>query len=247
MSKTNYIGVIGLGDLGAQLSAQIIGAKLSVLAYNRSPDREIQLNQDMLEKPVFYANIEKYFSLATMEEIFAKCDIIHFAIPADAIAHFPALRKNQIGVLHDSVMTSSLEAAEQRADKDQFVIVHCLMNSIGRVFIARDFGTKGNLDTIREHFLSLHLKPKFTTVADQDQLMAKSQTLALLLIQSGIHKELKQEYLNHDLTPSGEEVLRLLNNRQLHWSPKTIASLLKNPYLRTQICEEKPSVKQFFT
>lgn len=231
MSK-DPIGIIGLGELGTRLATQIISSGRTVLAYDKNQNHKIKLAKNMYKKSTSTANVEKLFLFTTLENVLKNCKIIHLAIPAGAAKNLPPMRKNQIAILHDSVMTSSFHAAKQHPDKSQFIIAHCLMNSAGRVMIAQDFGKKSRQDIAAQHFRGINLRPKLTTIVEHDRLMAKSQGLALLLKKSGVYDDLKRAADDHDLTPSGEEILHLLNHLELNWTEETITSLLKNPYIQ---------------
>ncbi|MCL2037898.1 NAD(P)-binding domain-containing protein [Candidatus Saccharibacteria bacterium] len=228
----DFIGIVGFGELGSRLAGQIISSGQAVMVYEENPSRRNlnQIEKNMLKRPVKATGAKIHFA-TDISEVLENCPIIHFAISAHTTESLPILREDQIGILHDSVMTSSLNAAKQRADKSQLIIAHCLMNSVGRVFMAQDFGTKTNLEIAVQHFQKIELEPKFTTVDDHDNLMAKSQALALSLVRTGVHEDLKQAAIANDLTPSGEQILHSLNHIEMIWTPETIASLLKNPYI----------------
>ena len=227
----DFIGIVGFGELGSRLAGQIISSGQAIMVYEENPARRNlnQIEKDMLKRPMTATDIKVHFA-TNISCVLKNCSIVHFAISAKTV-ELPTLRDGQIGILHDSVMTSSLNSAKLRADKSQLVIAHCLMNSAGRVFMARDFGEEANLKIAAQHFTEIELEPKFTTVEEHDRLMAKSQALTLSLVRTGVHDELKQAAVDNDLTPSGEQILHSLNHIEMIWTPETIASLLKNPYI----------------
>lgn len=207
------IGILGLGDLGSQLAVQIKSSGFEVIAFDSDKTKSAT--------GIRIAENEK--------EVLESCSIVHWAIPSKSLDSLRGDPQDVTVVLHDSVMNNSQQALSKRSDSARFVIAHCLMNEAKRVFIAFD----GSHSTaIMQHFETIGLNPKLISVKDHDVLMAHSQGILASLIELGLRSELDRASLRGDLTPSADELHRVLMNRELNWTPNTLESILANPALR---------------
>lgn len=227
--KQEAIGILGLGDLGKRLAIQVASAGFLVTTYSRSPtdiadftdavDPGLVVSQSALDR-IHIAN--------SAEHVLDSCSIIHWAIPSAALESLPDLKPyDTTVVLHDSVTSTSERALTERNDRDKFVIAHCLINARRRVIVTTQH------DEAVAHFQRINLEPLVMSIREHDSLLAHSQGIAAILIHLGIKDELESAYHDGNLTPSGEELLGLLQNRQLNWTKNTMQSILSNPELGT--------------
>ena len=207
------IGIVGLGDLGTQLAGQIMGAGLKVVAFDLDVD----------------IRVEGAENARTLEQVVGSCSVVHWAIPSKLLAHLPESARGTVVILHDSVMSHSKDAITARSDSGRFAIAHFLKNERKRVLVARD---ALHDDEIIEHFKTIGFSPKLTTVKDHDSLAARSQGVIAALLALGLRSELAEASKSGDLTKSGEELHRMLAEREVHLTQNTLDSVLSNPELR---------------
>lgn len=216
------VGVMGLGDLGRQLAAQLLDAGRDVIGYDpamigceisswRAGDPAVSTkNLTLVSDPL---------------EVLERVELLHWAVPSALLAELPPIGPTQTVLLHDSVMSSSLAAARARQEASQFQIVHCLMNTARRVFVATDLGC---VDAVSDHLSDIGLAPKLTTVQEHDRMIARTQGIFALLISLGLADELQRQYEDGDLTPSAQELRRAVQHRQSRWTKATVKSILSN-------------------
>lgn len=209
-----HIGIIGLGDLGSQLAELIAAGGYDVWAYDTDPT-----------KSSAHPNVHIADS---MQDIFAECSLVHWAVPSRLLDILDVELTGAQVVLHDSVMHNSQVAIAERADASRFALAHYLVNDAKRVFVAEGYGASGD---VFDHFQSVGLSPKLTSPDAHDSLMAHSQGILATLISLGVREELDEAAAGGDLTPSGAELHAVLMNRELRWTPNTLASILANPQL----------------
>lgn len=207
------IGIIGLGDLGSQLACQIMEAGLKVITFDVDASKVV----DGVE------------SARTLNQVIESCSIVHWAIPSKLLAHLPESVHSTVVILHDSVMSHSKNAIAQRGDRSRFAIAHFLKNERKRVLIAND---AFHDDEVIDHFKVIGCSPKMTTVKDHDTLAARSQGVIAALLELGLRSELGEASKSGNLTKSGEELHRMLAERELHLTQNTLDSVLSNPELR---------------
>lgn len=207
------IGIIGLGSLGSRLSTQIANAGFNVIAFDSDKTKSV-------------AGVKVVGSQA---EVLESCSIVHWAIPSKLLNIPTSDLQNVIIVLHDSVMNNSKEALAERRDSEKFAVVHLLMNSAKRVFVASD---APHSQDIMQHLEAVGLNPKLATVREHDALMAHTQGILALLIKLGLKEELNKASLNGDLTPSADELHRTMISPELDWTTNTLNSILANPELK---------------
>lgn len=222
------IGIIGLGDLGKRLAVQVVHSGFDVIAFDKRP---VELSSLKLaidpSLTIKQADKERIKVVDTLSEVIRESHIVHWAVQSSLLRELPdELPENTLVILHDSVMNNSKVAISERNDTSKFCIVHCLVNTKRRVFIAND-----NQRGI-EHFCSIGLEPKTTTIRRHDRLLAHSQGLLATLVDIGVRAELERAFADGDLTPSGEELHALLQHRELNWTTSTLSSILQNPELR---------------
>jgi hypothetical protein len=202
--NTPTVGVIGAqGDLGSQLVLLLKKHGIPTIEYAR------RLHND-----------------ETIQSTIDKCQIVHVCAPLAALDEIESIDNGAIIVLHDSVMSSSRTANEEKLD-GKAAIVHMLMNDQSTVVVAEDAPHK---DAIADHMQSIGLTPKFALVDEHDLLMAKSQAPLALLTQTLLPYLYEQRDAGM-LTPSGQLLVETLHSRVLAWTPETIHSILRNPQL----------------
>ena len=205
MTESNVsVGVVGAqGDLGSQLVLLLKKHGVSTIEYAR-----------------------RLHNGETIQSTIDKCYIVHICAPLSALDEITSIPKDTIIVLHDSVMSSSRTANEQKLD-GQAAIVHMLMNDQSTVVIAQD---APHQQAIAAHMQSIGLTPKFALIDEHDLLMAKSQAPLALLTQTLLPYLYEQRDAGM-LTPSGQLLVETLHSRVLAWTPETIHSILRNPQL----------------
>lgn len=207
------IGILGLGDLGSQLATQIASVGFDVVAFDK--------DKKTIEDP-------KIRIAQSEAEVLENCSIVHWAIPSRSLNELSDGLENVTVILHDSVMNNSRLVLNERNDSGSFAIAHCLMNDAKRVFIASD---GSHSEDVMQHFESIGLSPKLTTIRDHDVLMAHSQGILASFMELGLRNELDHASRNGDLTPSADELHGVLMNRELNWTQSTLESIMANPEL----------------
>lgn len=210
-----HIGIIGLGDLGGQLAELIAAGGYDVWAYDTDPS-----------KSSTHPNVHIADS---MQDVFTECRLVHWAVPSRLLDILDIDPAGAQVVLHDSVMHNSQVAIAERADAERFALTHYLVNEAKRVFVAEGYGAS---DDVFDHFQSVGLSAKLTSPEAHDSLMAHSQGILATLIALGVREELDAAAADGDLTPSGGELHAVLMNRELRWTPNTLASILENAALK---------------
>ena len=190
-----------------------------------------QLLKRMEEHGVKVATFDAWSSNNTHSSVggvVADSEITHWCAPLEAIGLLDNPTEKRQLVLHSSVMHLSFEALKahrQRLPQVGFNIVHCLMNSHNTVNTAMGHVSevvKGHLGQI-----GLNVRPK--TIHEHDRTAALTQGAAMILCElllgelQGVHEE--------DLTPSGEWLLNVLEERSMNWTDVTKNSVLRNPEL----------------
>lgn len=228
------IGLIGFGDLGQRMALQLTAAGHDIVIYDKaSPkltaekpvDPNLTINGKLSKKMTFVNSAAK---------VLGATDLIHYAVPVEAVVELPQVSSHQIVILHDSVMALSRRAIKSRKDKSRFAISHCIMNQSRRIFVASD---QPNSQAAVEHFRAIGLDPKLIELDQHDKLMARTQAVCAALINVGLGDVLNRASESGDLTPSAEELHALVANREARWTTNTMESLLSNPQLEVFIRE----------
>lgn len=202
--KQPIVGVVGAqGDLGRQLVTTLKKHDITVIECAR-----------------------RLHNGETIQSTLEKCQIVHICAPLTALDEITQLPDNTIIVLHDSVMSSSRLASQEKL-AGKAAIVHMLMNDQSTVVIAQD---APHHDFIASHMQAIGLSPKRALVDEHDLLMAKSQAPLALLTQTLLPYLYEQRDAGM-LTPSGQLLVETLHSRVLAWTPETIHSILRNPQL----------------
>jgi hypothetical protein len=226
-NRGSAIGVIGLGDLGSRLVAQILLSGNKVIAFDRS--NSVQAFKQAVDPTLSVGSLSHIIQSATsMGEVLSKCQIVHWAIPSNKLGDLPLVSDSCIVVLHDSVMDNSVLALRERPDKSRLVIAHCLMNDDARVLVSNEFG---NYKAVHKHLREVGLAPRYITTSEHDTMMARTQGIFALLIKLGIREELDLRFTAGDLTPSAIELRAAVTNREANWTRQTLQSILTNPKL----------------
>lgn len=207
------VGVIGYGDLGQQLVAQLMATGHDVIVYD----------------PFIFIDARGFSVCDGYLDVLRQCQIVHWAVPSSALSDLPDVPKACTVVLHDSVMALSHRALSSRSDRAQFGIAHCLMNEQGRVLVCNELTNAG---AVSAHFKATGLSPKFITVHHHDELMARTQGVFALMLKLGIRQALDAGYVAGNLTPSAIELRQAVINREANWTKQTLNSILANPELK---------------
>lgn len=213
MSKEK-IGIVGIhGDLGAQLARRYTQRNIPVQGLDRNAKHD------------------------TKEQFVRECSIIHVCAPLEALDTLPPT--DACLVLHDSVMHSSIHAANTH--EGTLVIVHMLMNQQDTVVVARDMPGYRH---IANHLAQLDLRPQYMSIVEHDYLMARSQAPLALLCRTLLPYLHEQAELGL-LTPSGQLLADTLRARELVWTDATIRSILRNPQLKTLLREMSDTLQRY--
>ena len=222
------VGIIGLGDLGSRLTTQELLRGNNVLAFDDNSSARYLANL-AVDPSLDTSKVDvQLFSKASVEDILHRCRIVHWAVASRQLVSLETVPKDCTVVLHDSIMSNSIVALQDRADTSQFVIAHCLMNDKKRVLVSTEFG---DFIAVKQHLVSIGLAPKDTTIEEHDTAMARSQGVFALLIELGIRDELDKGFAAGNLMPSAIELRAAMVNREANWTKQTIQSILGNPQL----------------
>ena len=227
----DIIGVVGVGDLGGQLALQLASAGFDVLTWDINPNTVISIGSGAVDstRRLTITDLRRIEQVRSLEELKLQASIIHWAVPSRNLSDLGEIKPDTMVVLHDSVMQNSVDAFRGINDTSQFVMAHCLMNESLRVLIATD---TGDIARAEQHFERMGLNADLITQNEHDTLMARTQGVFALLIELGMGEELKNAYKKGNLTPSAEELLHAVLNRESRWTPATIESILANPKLK---------------
>lgn len=230
MTKHAPVGVIGLGDLGKKLAAQVLAAGQEVRAFDPvESNRDSALFTRAVDPTLDVTRFDDApFHVAEVGEILKTCKLVHWAVPSRQLVQLPDVPADCTVILHDSVMANSAVALAQRPDAAQIVVAHCLMNEAGRVLVATEFGDHAEAT---RHFEDIGLSPRPTSVKAHDTLMTRTQGIFALLIELGLKEELDKAFAAGNLTPSALELRAALTHREARWTQQTLDSILGNPEL----------------
>ena len=207
-------GIVGcFGDLGSQLAERHLQAGIEVVGFDT---RQI--------------DSAAFRTVATLSQLQK-----HWCAPADTIATFT--KESHLGriVLHDSVMSNSLNARAIVAPKTKrgIDIAHMLMNGDNMmVHIAEESDDPAGLESL---FGSLGFETNVISVKDHDSLMAQSQAIYAIIHELVDLEMLVQARNLGFLPPSGKELVSALEHRAAIWTPATRRSLMKNPHIRPML------------
>ncbi|TAL14221.1 hypothetical protein EPN95_03680 [Patescibacteria group bacterium] len=163
---------------------------------------------------------------ASLGALMENSDIVHFCIPASGFEEIHELHPDQVAVLHDSVMATSL-ATNAEFFGGQADIVHMLMNKSKTVVVEEN---SPHLDSVRTHMKALGWRSASMSAREHDEMAASSQAIFAL----GVSMQLPKLATWHEeglLTPSAEAAYNAFLDRSAKWTPQTLNSILSNPEL----------------
>lgn len=223
------VAVIGAGgDLGSQLSIQLLASALEVHGYELSGNHIDTITGADLVTTVRSANQKITWERDLMAAVQA-AQIVHWCAPLAVLTELRSLPDNATLVLHDSVMSRSVAAKMQllqRLPHANVSIAHCLMNRERMVVVANNHDD----GTLAQHFTAIGMHTKHLTVQSHDQLMAHSQA-PLALLCAILLDDLEAYHEDGLLTNSGQALLKALQDRSANWTDTTMAAILDNPEL----------------
>jgi hypothetical protein len=199
------IGIVGAdGDLGRSLVRMATERNFSVLRTDR----------------------RRIVGGVSLDELMDRSDFVHFSIAEADFDQGYALRPNQIGILHDSVMATS-----KRIDSEHFEgnadVVHMLMNKSRTVVVEQN---NTHADVVGTHMEALGLNVKKMSAEEHDRIMARSQAPLAILVKL-LLPDLEQRHEEELLTASGDALLKALQARASKWTDPTMKAILSNPQL----------------
>ena len=246
MKNNTRIGIIGAsGDLGSQMVVQACSTFEDVSAFDiqQQPRQEALTGIDpsLLRKETLLS--EPGF-LTSVGEVMANSAVVHWCAPLEVLTDLEELPSDTLLILHDSVMSNSLGAAEMLKSRTgtygKIAIMHCLMSPENRVVVATE---SGEADFIAAHVTDLGLSPFQMSALEHDFVMAHSQAPFALLGQA--IGPLLEEYESMGLlTTSAKELKHALDSRAAQWTPETIKAILGNPQLLEFVRSLSDSLEQ---
>lgn len=220
-ANSELIGVGGgTGDLGRQMAAQISNFA-DVIVYDIVPPDEDTFRNAV--DPQKRANLAKIHP-SSLDQMLKECAIIHWCAPSSELPMLRA-KDDQLIILHDSVMNTSLAHAE-RIRGAAPGIAHCLMNTEKAVCVAADTLAVGET---AGHFHGLGLNVEVLEIDEHDLRMAHSQAS----LAWGVLHDLPvlDKTPSRGLPPSGQETKNVLHSRAAAWTFTTLETIFQNPYL----------------
>lgn len=232
--ETEPVGVIGFGNLGSKLTERIVANGREAVVF----DPEIDSHADrVLEVFKVIEDGDKSRDIGAISiadsriEVLREVRFVHVAAPLEALNELPKLSPDNLGVLHDSTMTSSIRARQARVDGHKFAVVHCLMNETNTAAIAEGMGPH---KAVAAHMAKLgHTVRRIDPELHDMSIGAEGQALLSLLVRAGILDSLTELHEHNLLTPSAQELLRVIEHRNNRWTEATLDSLAMNPFLRS--------------
>jgi hypothetical protein len=225
MVNREIIGVGGIaGDLGSQVAVQLAASDFAVEGFDVQPLPQLNRlrGMDLVSTLPSDADIT---TVPNVDELFVPDRLVHWCAPLSALGNV-ALAGGEVIVLHDSVMQRSVTAADElRRQGASVAIVHCLMNQECKVAVN---DTSDQKDRITQHFAAMGMSPVEMTTEQHDQLMARTQ-MPLAILCEGLLPELFELAESGLLTPSGQALLRALEDRSANWTNNTLDTILSNP------------------
>lgn len=203
------IGVVGsAGDLGTQLVDYIAVRGIPLATFDP------------------WVPTSHYESVSA---VVAAAPITHWCAPLVALEQLEYAGEPRQVILHSSVMNLSFDALlknRRRIPDVRLNIVHCLMNGPRTVNVARGHVSR----VVAEHLTESGFLVRPKTIAEHDRTAAMTQGAAMVLCELLLNE--MQDIDPLDLTPSGEWLLKLLEERAMHWTDVTKQSVLRNPALK---------------
>lgn len=219
MSET--IGIIGLGDLGGQLTLQAEAAGYNVITYEPFTPKipKTAIDPDVIITGLAWPPKQ----VEHVETVFSEAEVIHWCAPSAELPDV-VIADDQMLILHDSVMHSSYANARRILGLGTIGIAHCLMNKYARVNVANDL--PGH-EHVAKHFTSLQLDATTKSIDEHDKLMAHTQAS----LAYGVLFDLAniKEADPADFTPSGAEYDDAITHRAAHWTLPTLRTIFQNP------------------
>lgn len=229
MNTPEIVGIVGAqGDLGSRMTVQVCSAFENTYAFDISQNvRKAQRGVDPALEASMVANQPTIVS--SLKEVLDTCTIVHWAAPIGQVESISWLPAPTMLVLHDSVMSNSLEVARKLGDNEgilgQIALSHCLMNDERKVVIATDMDKTGRLTS---HIKEIGLQPELMSVKEHDLIMAHSQALFAIICK--LYRQELEEYAKRGvLTLSGQRLLTAMEDNESRWTQTTFATIVSNP------------------
>lgn len=229
--------IIGCGDLGSPLANTTLKAGLYPVIYDRDAQaiKRFEGTCRYTRDPsllVDNQSLECAYSVCDDPKNLADIDgIVNFAVPASSLEAFPALGNAQLGIMHDSVMTSSYTAIQERDDSDRrkYSIAHLLMNQHDRAILDPEHG---DVHMVKDYLQRLGLNVLLMSYREHDQMMACSQGAMLkLMVRYGHTLRLLQAAQILKERPILRDLNHSLLARNAQWTDATIMSIMRNPHV----------------
>lgn len=228
---SEVIGIIGAaGDLGKRLAVQASAHFENVQGVDL-PDRVWDLSRGVVPDVMAEDMITTPQIMSSIDEVMENASIVHWCAPLRLLPHAPALRPDQLLVLHGSVMAVSdeakteYEAAVPRAGT--IGIVHFAMSEAGMVSVAAE---NEDNDRVVDHIERLGLTPRIRSIEEHDTLAALTQGLAAVL-KHVVVPRLQALGVDGDLTPSGQRLIDGIMSTAAVWTDETYETIRRNPQL----------------
>lgn len=219
------IGVIGVGDLGAQVSVQV-GAHAERLFLFDLVHRNLDPNVMGVDRITGQLDTRASTTWANnVEEVIDGANTIHLCAPLEAMGWLALRDEDQSLILHDSVMSRSLQSQRKYSGHGKINIVHLLMNEQRKAVVSAD---SDDVEATVEHLTDIGLDAVVMSTYQHDRIMAMSQA-PMALLHELFGTELKVLGAAGLLTQSGDELNHALQHRSAQWTQPTMHAILGNP------------------
>ncbi len=223
---------VGFGDLGQPLTNKARKSGFYPVIYDRDPQviAEYRAASDSSRTVANQPISDEFAVCDDLEELVCISGVVNFAVPASALQEFPVLGDSQLGIMHDSVMSSSYNAIHGRGDGDRhkYSIAHLLMNRHERAILDPEHG---DVQKVNDYLQRLGLSVILMGYKEHDQMMAQSQGAMLgLMVRYGHTLRLLQAAQLLEERPVLKDLDNSLKTRNAEWTDATIESIMRNPY-----------------
>ncbi len=233
MITTKTIEVVGAaGSLGGKLGVQVCSRFSKVYTFDIAKTKKIAqtgIDPRLASSTV----INRSVPATTLGEVLERCDVIHWAAPIDTVRSIPRLPSSSLLVLHDSVMSNSVETARELIKREEIdgkiAIAHCLMYDSRAVAVATDIS---ETDRLIQHITDLGLHPEPMTSDEHDDIMAYEHGYWAVICK--IFRPKLEEYERRRLlTPSAKKFLEAMRDNESHWTGVSYKAIVSNPKLES--------------
>lgn len=233
MKSPETIGIVGAGgSLGSKLGVQVCSRFARVVGFDISdnwlePKNAVDprlKSTDVLRRPT---------PVASLDQLLILSDVVHWAAPIDTAKSIPWLPHPSTLVLHDSLMSNSLEVVKELRERKEIVgrlaVVHCLMSEEPDAPLVSIATNLDGTARVEEHIRAIGLVPELISIEDHDRRKAW-QGLWAAICTIG-RPELERLDALGVLSPSERRLLTAMEANESHWTPASYKSIIRNPFV----------------